>query len=84
MYIISLKFFSFNLYKGSSFECGFSSFRSAGGSLSMPFLSITLLFLLFDVEILFIRFYPFIVFFGGSSWVILFILFVIIFTTLYE
>jgi len=44
--------------KSSSFECGFQPFRGRGFSFSMPFFIISLMFLLFDVEILLVCFYP--------------------------
>nr|YP_009504247.1 NADH dehydrogenase subunit 3 [Histiostoma feroniarum]AWX53523.1 NADH dehydrogenase subunit 3 [Histiostoma feroniarum] len=71
--------------KGSSFECGFSSVSSLGVVFSMPFFVISIMFLLFDVEILVLCFYPFFVL---SSYYLLyffwFLLFVIMVSTLFE
>jgi len=44
--------------KRSPFECGFQSLSLGGVSFSMPFFIISLIFLLFDVEILLVCFYP--------------------------
>lgn len=47
-----------NLGKTSIFECGFSRIVNEGGTFSLPFFLISLIFLLFDVEIIILRFYP--------------------------
>ena len=40
-----------NLYKGTSFECGFNTFKSARVPISIQFFLLILIFLIFDVEI---------------------------------
>lgn len=45
--------------KRRGFECGFQPFIHAGNPFSIPFFVISLIFLLFDVEIILIRFPPF-------------------------
>lgn len=69
----------------SPFECGFDFFSGRGFSFSISFFSISLMFLLFDVEILLLCFYPLIPFFSFfSSFMMRFILFIIFFATVYE
>ncbi|ACV04218.1 NADH dehydrogenase subunit 3 (mitochondrion) [Dermatophagoides farinae] len=46
--------------KSSPFECGFQPFSMSGSSFSMPFFIISLMFLLFDVEIIIMSFPPFV------------------------
>jgi NADH:ubiquinone oxidoreductase subunit 3 (subunit A) len=71
--------------KGSSFECGFQPFRGSSFSFSMPFFIISLIFLLFDVEILLVCFYPlvfsFSFYFSLYFWLVVVL---ILFATLYE
>lgn len=68
--------------KSSGFECGFDSFIIGGiESFSIPFFIISLLFLLFDVEIIVIRFPPFFIKFYFLFW---FIIIIILFATCYE
>lgn len=71
--------------KGTSFECGFQPFRGRGFTFSIPFFIISLMFLLFDVEILLVCFYPlFYSFSFYSSVVIWLVLVFVLFATLYE
>lgn len=44
--------------KRSSFECGFQPFRGIGVPFSIPFFVVSLIFLLFDVEIILVCFFP--------------------------
>lgn len=60
---LSYTFSLSNSYTGSPFECGFQPFRVSGDSFSIPFFVISLMFLLFDVEIIILCFLPF-----GSSY----------------
>lgn len=71
--------------KGRPFECGFTSLVSSSVSFSVPFFIIAMIFLLFDVEILLICFYP-VGFFSGVSFffVTYFVVFLVLFSTLYE
>jgi len=57
--------------KSSSFECGFDSITPTGVPFSIPFFVISLMFLLFDVEILLVCFYP--LFYSFSFYVSYFI-----------
>ena len=71
--------------KGSSFECGFQPFRGSAFSFSIPFFIISLMFLLFDVEILLVCFYPLLLSFTFYSSTYLWVVVVLIlFATLYE
>lgn len=58
--LLSYFFIGSEFYKSSPFECGFQPFIVRGSSFSMPFFVISLIFLLFDVEIIIIRFPPFV------------------------
>lgn len=81
--VLLLFYFSEGYYrKRTRFECGFQSFVGAGVSFSMPFFIISLIFLLFDVEIIIIRFPSFLE--GGfclSFWLVIFL---ILLATCYE
>lgn len=83
-------FLSFFLFKGdrkvgAPFECGFQPFRPALFTFSMPFFVLSLIFLLFDVEILFICFYPFSNLLNLSFGLVIFlVLLIILFSTLFE
>nr|YP_009498337.1 NADH dehydrogenase subunit 3 [Rhizoglyphus robini]AWX53536.1 NADH dehydrogenase subunit 3 [Rhizoglyphus robini] len=71
--------------KGGSFECGFQPFSGSGFTFSMPFFVISLMFLLFDVEILLVCFYPlFYSFSFYSSLIIWLVLFFVLLATLFE
>ncbi|KDR06617.1 hypothetical protein L798_04227, partial [Zootermopsis nevadensis] len=71
--------------KTSSFECGFQPFMGFRFSFSMPFFVISLMFLLFDVEILLVRFYPLLFsFFFYSNLYIICVLLLILFSTIFE
>lgn len=57
-YILSFRFTSNFDVKSSPFECGFSRFSTLKEFFSVPFFLISLMFLLFDVEILLLCLYP--------------------------
>lgn len=71
--------------KSSPFECGFLPLGSFNSPFSISFFIISLMFLLFDVEILLVCLLPLVSFYSfyvkGVMWVVLFI---ILFSTLYE
>jgi len=85
VFFVSFFLLGGTLDKVCRFECGFQSFGGSGFSFSLPFFVISLMFLLFDVEILLVCFYPL----GGSlsfytsliCWVVLL---VVLLATLYE
>lgn len=58
--ILLLSYFYGGIYIGKivGFECGFNPFRVSGVVFSMPFFLISLIFLLFDVEIILLCFFP--------------------------
>uniref|UniRef100_UPI00315DDA75 NADH dehydrogenase subunit 3 n=1 Tax=Sancassania mycophaga TaxID=3127633 RepID=UPI00315DDA75 len=85
VYFLSLSLEKSYEEKGSSFECGFQPFSGSGFVFSMPFFVISLMFLLFDVEILLVCFYPLLgSFMSYSFYYIWLILLLILFATLYE
>jgi len=89
LFLIFLLAFSFsqgNFSKGGSFECGFIPVRGESFPFSMPFFVVSLLFLLFDVEILLLCFYPiqFFYMFGGVLITSIIIVVIIFLFTLYE
>ena len=59
VFLLSYSFDKSHLGKISPFECGFQPFSSLGVPFSVPFFVISLMFLLFDVEIILVRFLPF-------------------------
>lgn len=70
----------------SPFECGFSPFFSSSTPpFSMPFFVLSLMFLLFDVEIVLLLFFPFVFSFSYySSFFLWFVALIVLFSTLYE
>nr|YP_009051470.1 NADH dehydrogenase subunit 3 [Psoroptes ovis]AIH15203.1 NADH dehydrogenase subunit 3 [Psoroptes ovis] len=82
--LIFLSFFSSGVEtsKSSPFECGFQPFSLSGSSFSMPFFTISLMFLLFDVEIIIMSFPPFLSgVFVFSFWLVVFL---VLLATCYE
>lgn len=71
--------------KSSAFECGFDIITPTGLSFSIPFFVISLMFLLFDVEILLVCFYPlFYSFTFYIFYIVWFVVFLVLLATLYE
>lgn len=56
-----------NDYKGWGFECGFKAFEDSRGRFDVRFYLVALLFLLFDVEIVFL--FPWALSFLESGWI---------------
>nr|QUE27113.1 NADH dehydrogenase subunit 3 [Scatoglyphus polytrematus] len=84
-YFVSLSFLNTEDSKESSFECGFQPFDSFGIPFSMPFFCISLMFLLFDVEILLVSFYPLFISFSFYYMVFIWVIVIFIFfATSYE
>lgn len=78
IFILTHYFKGLSFSKNIAFECGFNPFSTSGGVFSMPFFLISLIFLLFDVEIILLCFYPII---GGVIsldisllWLVLFLI----------
>lgn len=58
--ILFLSYFYKGIFFGKvvGFECGFNPFRVSGVVFSIPFFLVSLMFLLFDVEIILLCFFP--------------------------
>lgn len=85
MLLIRHSFLSSSEDLGSSFECGFQPFGGSIFCFSIPFFVVSLIFLLFDVEILLIFFTPLIFSFSFfSSFFIWLIILFILLATFYE
>nr|YP_010354340.1 NADH dehydrogenase subunit 3 [Blomia tropicalis]UOG85308.1 NADH dehydrogenase subunit 3 [Blomia tropicalis] len=71
--------------KSSSFECGFQPFSGTGVPFSMPFFVVSLMFLLFDVEIILVCFFPMSISFSYVSFFFVWLVVgFILLATLYE
>nr|YP_009114542.1 NADH dehydrogenase subunit 3 [Tyrophagus putrescentiae]AIB08705.1 NADH dehydrogenase subunit 3 [Tyrophagus putrescentiae]QIA92560.1 NADH dehydrogenase subunit 3 [Tyrophagus putrescentiae]UNA71438.1 NADH dehydrogenase subunit 3 [Tyrophagus putrescentiae] len=86
LFFILSHWLSFSQEESSSaFECGFDSITPTGVPFSMPFFVISLMFLLFDVEILLVCFYPlFYSFTFYMFYIIWFTVLLVLLATLYE
>nr|QFG71633.1 NADH dehydrogenase subunit 3 [Histiostomatidae sp. XFX] len=84
-YMISYSFFLSGKEPSSPFECGFSPLMNSMLLFSMPFFLISIMFLLFDVEILLLCFFPLFSYMGSLSSIFsLIVIIMVTFATLYE
>nr|ALG35818.1 NADH dehydrogenase subunit 3 [Parevania sp. SJW-2015] len=87
MNILIMKNFIFSTEKNSPFECGFNNFKSSRLPFSVNFFIISIIFLIFDVEItLIMPLIPSFNFINLSSWFysISFLFFILILGTIIE
>ena len=75
-----------NNEKQSAYECGFNPFGDARNKFEVRFYLVAILFIIFDLELLFL--FPWIISFKGicllGTWVIIFFLFILTIGFIYE